>query len=222
MPDTAFAVSSLDGIFLSVDRGFCDVIQRDLHDVLGQTILAVTLGKERANNAAKLDLLRGTGEPFTIQKHYLGTDGRVIAVSNRVSMLRDGIDQRKIVAHVTALRESGVPVNARDLLGVANAIAGERQLRATKIDPRWRNGIAWQVVLAAYISEMEGRAGDTAEVLFNLHGPPDLATRTLRYLAQEGVLVLEDHIIGDASRSIVRLTIDTLQTLEDHLTTLCG
>ena len=223
MPKVAFALASLAGEFLSVDEHFCSVIHREERDVLGRTILDVTLGADRQRNAAKLDALRHSGEPFTIRKHYLGADGRVIPVENHVSLLADGGDEPKLVASIANLCAGPKgPLPQRELLALAKAIVGERRLRSERLGQLWCDGFAWEIVLAAYISELEGHRNLIDEVVARAVLPPAEARAMLMVLVQKGVLILERRSEGKQQEYAVRLAEETVQSLEDHLASLRG
>lgn len=224
MCNAAFALASVEGVLLSVDARFCSIIRRSRKELLGRSVFDFTLASDRAANLAKVQALRATGQSFTIRKHYLSPDGQVIAVENDIALVRDVVDAPRMIASVTELAAAAIddPVGPGDLLDVAKAIAGEWQMRCERAPVQWRTGPTWEIVLAAYICEIEGRAGLVGEVLGRANLPLPVARAAFDTLVRHGIVMLEDSGVGELRQRAVRLTTETHATLEEHLTSLCA
>jgi PAS domain S-box-containing protein len=149
----AHAITDIDGRFLSVDDSFCEILRRERHDVLGQTILNLTAEEYRPINAEKLDHLREAGTSFVIRKTYLRGDGGMQPVENMVSLLRNGAGPSVLAATITpqeTARDAGLVAG----LAIARLLLRERRARAP-------SGLVWRdddlaLLLAAYVLETEG------------------------------------------------------------------
>lgn len=210
----AHAITDLDGRFLSVDDSFCELLLRERHEVLGQTILDLTAGEYRPINAEKLDRLRKVGTSFVIRKAYLRGDGGMQPVENMVSLLRNGAGPSVLAATVTS-QEAAPDAGLVAGLAVARLLLRERRARVP-------SGLIWcdddlALLLAAYVLETEGSpiwaihlaqiaCGDERENLLRIWE-----------LVSAGVFVVDGRT-STLEQASIRLSPDNAGLVERHLT----
>ncbi len=100
---SGFAVTTLQGEITEVNDRFCVITGRSRDTLLASNIASLTHPDDVARNAALLDALLTTGEPFVVETRYLKPDGSHVWVRNHVSPL-DGPDG-KPVAVVAAVED---------------------------------------------------------------------------------------------------------------------
>jgi PAS domain S-box-containing protein len=83
-------LQSLEGVFLDVNRAYCEITGYEERDLVGSNYRSITHpGDLERNLAGMRDLLAGKVPSLVMKKRYLGKDGRVVWVRNSVSLLRD-------------------------------------------------------------------------------------------------------------------------------------
>ena len=152
-PYLAHALTDTEGRFLSVDDHFCELLRLERKDVLGRTILDITVERDRPANAEKLDLLRDRCEPFVIRKGYICGDGHIQPVENSVSLARDGLSGEIIVASVRSV----APASENRVAALAETARGllNKQRRLQELGAFFSER-GWSLLLAAYVLEAEG------------------------------------------------------------------
>jgi PAS domain S-box-containing protein len=158
------AMTSLDGQFLSIDDQFCDILGRDRSEIIGKTIIEVTLHADRAENAAKLESLRKHREPFTIRKTYVRGDGSLIKVQNHVDVMTDGLGGDRLIATVVPLVSGKIEFEVSALLRTARTLAEERRSRCRLLATELRSDDFFYLLLSVYILEAEGRSTVSSKV----------------------------------------------------------
>lgn len=87
---TGMTLQSLDGVFLDVNRAYCQITGYEARDLVGSNYRSITHPEDLAHNLAEMqDLLAGKVPSLVMKKRYLSKDGRVVWVRNSVSLLRD-------------------------------------------------------------------------------------------------------------------------------------
>lgn len=125
-----YALTSFDGVFLSADRRFCEMVGREVTTLQRLSVLDITHASDRTRNHEALERLRVEGRPFEITKRYAREDGQIVLVRNHVSRLSDGVGPDRMVAAVELLRVGSAPAD-RDLLKLATLLRDDLQKRAS-------------------------------------------------------------------------------------------
>lgn len=213
------ALTDETGRYISVDDGFCDIVQADQAAILGRSTFDLTAPADRSRTAAKLKRLRDAGQPFTIRKRYIRGDGSLIWVRNQVSLFREGGSAR-IVVTVTTITPP-VP-GPGELLDAARFLFRSRRLRVQAFDSRLFIDPAWDVLIAVYVGEAEGRVL-IVQSLCELAGIPLTAgIRWIRHLVHTGQLEIEGAAAAAIEQQPVRLSTEAHTRFERFLTDLIG
>lgn len=217
-PENSFshAVTDLTGRFISVDDGFCTLLQRERRDILNQTILGLTDEEYRPLNTEKLNVLRKTRTTFSIRKTYILGNGGKQPVENVVSLLTDGSGQSVVAATVRPLLAAPYP---KLVLAVqmASLILQERDARARTGLSRHEDDVA--LMLAAYILETEGASGWASALAEAAGGDARSNLFRIWALVGDGTFIVDGQPVNLEMASI-RLSHASLIVIERYLTDL--
>ena len=84
---------SLDGRFIQVNDRYCTILGRGREELVGESWRDITHADDLARDVAKREhLMAGDSANFTMEKRYVGKDGREIWVNITVSLVRDAAD----------------------------------------------------------------------------------------------------------------------------------
>ena len=87
---TGMTLQSLEGVFLEVNRAYCEITGYEERELVGANYCSITHPDDLARNLAGMqELLAGKVPSLVMKKRYLSKDGRVVWVRNSVSLLRD-------------------------------------------------------------------------------------------------------------------------------------
>lgn len=215
------AMTDLDGRFLSVDDRFCESIRRERAEVIGRSILEITVDTDRAANALKLSALCERNEAFTIRKHYVSGDRTHIKVENHVAMMADGRGGQRLIATVVPLLTPKPDVIFGNMLKAARRLADERKLRTRAFGEILSSDPRWDLMLAAYILEAEGRSTFSFEVC-EAAGVEEQAG-----ILSLWQLIASDHLVPEGRALVLRdvgiaLSTKGMTLLTEHLRRLRG
>jgi PAS domain S-box-containing protein len=215
--DAGHVLIGAAGELLSVDAAFCAILQLPDSQIRGRRVLDVTAPADRVECATAIQHLRDTGRPFVITKRLLRDEGSLVWVRNSVSITvgadRDG---GTIVATVQPVPppEERSPAT---LLNVANLHITMRQDRAAVCDPGYFGEVGWDIVLALYVAEAEGRAMDIERLSVLLNKSVALTQRWIQMLLDGRVVELEYRNPDPVNAKAFRLTSATHEKLEAFL-----
>ncbi len=107
----------LDGLFLLVNRRFCEIVGRTSDELLTMRVPDITHPDDRETDAALRQRLVADGVPFFVEKRYLRPEGSVVWVSVNVSLMRsaDGTRQQ-LIGVAQDITERKVAQEQQDLL----------------------------------------------------------------------------------------------------------
>jgi PAS domain S-box-containing protein len=207
-----------DGQFLSIDRGFSDIMRTTPEMLIGRPVLDVTAPADRHECFTAITRLRATRQPFEISKRFVRDDGSLVWVTNTVSMVDHGRDENLLVATITpmAIENCGARAPAL-LLDCAQMMTDLREDRAAIFDASLFSDTGWDVILRAYIAEAEGRAITVSGLAAKLGLSQARAERWVNVLIGQGVIEIETRSNDPCAPKSFRLTGATHARLEDHL-----
>jgi PAS domain S-box-containing protein len=206
------------GQMLDVDAAFCDIMRCDAGELRGRHVLEVTAPADRTACARAIDALRQTRRPFVIVKRFLRRDGSQIWVRNSVSMTTDGHGTPMVAAIIEPVdADSEDRASPAMLLDIARFLVTGRRDRWTVGDRALFADPGWDVVLAAYIAEAEGRAIDLVTLARMLDHTPTTIGRWIKALLQHGLLEIEYRSTRAAVGDAYLLAHETHRKLESYL-----
>jgi PAS domain S-box-containing protein len=87
---TGMTLQNLEGVFLEVNRAYCEITGYEERDLIGANYRSITHPEDLERNLSGMqELLAGKVPCLVMEKRYLSKDGRVVWVRNSVSLLRD-------------------------------------------------------------------------------------------------------------------------------------
>lgn len=211
----------LAGRLCAVDRHFCAIMRAQAADVIGRPVLDITAPADRQECGDAIRALRDSGRSFRLSKRFLRDDGTLVWVTNIVSTL-SGLDgDTLIVATIDPMVLDEIRQPAL-LLDGAHFLEAYKSDRRSVFDPALFADTAWDVILAAYITEAEGNALSIADLATRLGLPRDRIARWVAALLDQGALEIETRRADAHSAKCFRLTGATHRTLEEHLARISG
>ena len=216
MTDTGHVLIGTRGELLSVDGGFCTLLQAEAAAIVGRLVLDVTAPPDRAECALAIGMLRETLQPFSISKRFIREDGSLRWVTNTVSITTPGAAPQTIVATIVPIDDPAQYRSPARLLECARLLLESRIDRSLAFDHALFSDPAWDMLLAAYIAEAEGRAVDCAGFAVSAGMTLPVSRRWLRLLVERDLIEMEAGTPLDAHTAF-RLTADGHARFESHL-----
>jgi two-component system, chemotaxis family, CheB/CheR fusion protein len=84
-----FAETDLEGRFLRMNDRYCEIVGRLREELVNLRMQDITHPDDLPRNSPLFRRAIETGEPFEIEKRYIGADGSVVWVNNSVTPIRD-------------------------------------------------------------------------------------------------------------------------------------
>jgi PAS domain S-box-containing protein len=92
---------SLEGRFVQVNDEFCHLLARSREELLALDVASVTHPDDIESNLAALERLRMTGEPASLDKRYMRSDGSIVWANSNVTRLDDDAGEPRSYLAVT-------------------------------------------------------------------------------------------------------------------------
>lgn len=188
------------GVMLALDSGFSAMLGNDADDLIGRSVLDVTAPDFRATCAAGMAALRATGDPFVVTKQMVRRDGTRLWVTQTTAPSSLFAD-RAILATFVAVRVTEPERDPRALLANAKFLAASIPERNQIFGKTLLSNPCWDLLVAAYIADAEGRITDTPALAATAALDPVLAVRWVRAMVGEGLLEIEN---ADAPPTVQR------------------
>jgi PAS domain S-box-containing protein len=97
---TGMTLLSLAGVYLEVNRAFCEITGYDERELIGLNYRSITYPEDLEKNTCQIaELLAGEIPSFVIEKRYVRKDGRIVWARSSVSLLGDS-EPARIIALV--------------------------------------------------------------------------------------------------------------------------
>lgn len=188
---------------LEADARFLELVQREMAEIRGLSVLELTHEHDRAPNRLHIDNLRNHGQPFVIVKRYVRADASVCWVRNHVSCTRDGLGGTVLLGTIELLDPplEGAPM----LLEVARRILKRRALRCGRFGEDIFSEPAADILVDLFVNEQMRREVCVSSACLASHVPPTTALRHIGLLEDRGLVVrVADPF--DKRRFLVELT----------------
>jgi PAS domain S-box-containing protein len=202
---------------LAVDPGFCNIMRASSAQLIGRNVWDLTAPADREECALAIAGLRNTGQPFEISKRLVRADESLIWVTNNVSLVRNAGGRNILVATISPMAESPAERAPARLLNYARMMVTARMDRRSVLAHDLSTDLAWDVILAIYIAEAEGKAITTTGLAEQLGMRRNQADRWITLLLSEGAIEIETRKADSFSPKSFRLTAKTHSDFETHL-----
>lgn len=181
---SAHCVSTVDGIILAGDRGFCELLQRDQADIVGLSFQAVTDPRDVERSKRMLAVLEDGAAPVRLQKRYIRADGSSIAANLFVTRFSD---PDRLVSTLF-WRDHGRALPPARLWEAALRIRHVHVARMRLFGEDLSTDPVGSLLIGIYLAEAEGRNVALAEIVEFASLPATTATRWLTLLEKRGLV----------------------------------
>lgn len=217
MPRLGLVTIDSEGIILDHDEAFCRSMRAAPQDLIGCNALDITAPADRERCATVLGQLLREGGTVGTTKRLIRRDGTHLWVHNSMTL---GSSADGLSPLITIVIEPSDPLPGRraphSLLEVAKRIHAARRLRNETFGSSLFMDPAWDLLVAAYIFEAEGRVLTTEDLHAELGIMPANAARWMRALSAETLLEYEDRA-SSGTPSAFRLTVEAHAKFERYL-----
>ena len=202
------------GVIVDVDALFCRTLRASAAQVVGNNMLDFTAPADHAQCRVLLQRLLADGMPITTTKRLIRTDASHIWVQTHLTLTPD--DQRvSVVMEDTAAPALSVKPEA--LLRTAKVTLEARRARSEIFCASLFSDSAWDILLAAYISEAEGSLLTLSHLQAMLGVSLVNLSRWLRALGAQGLIEYESSDGTLPADAAFRLSCDSHQRFERYL-----
>jgi PAS domain S-box-containing protein len=215
--DVGHVLIGNDGEFLSVDTGFCAIMRVSNDAILGRLVSDITAPADLVECENAIRHLRETGRPFVIIKRFVRDDGSLVWVKNTVSITTSVDKSGDTIVATVQVVPPPAERNPAALLDVARHHLSARYDRSAVCDPKYFDEPGWDVILALYVAEAEGRSIDIERLAAFLGRSVALTKRWVGVMLAAGVVEIEYRDPDAESPKSYRLTMATHQKLEVFL-----
>ncbi|WCT72410.1 PAS domain-containing protein [Sphingomonas naphthae] len=213
---TGHVLIDASGRLVSLDEGFCAIMQAPCDSLLGRPVADITAPADREECDIAIQRLIQHGTPFVISKRFIRDDGSLVWVRNTVSISVPSAGPPLIIATIEPLKAPRDDRSPGVLLECAQRIIRHRRMRTLIADGGLFSDPAWDITLLAYVTEASGRALDVGAISEDQGLSPRLAAGWITALVHHRVLELELGHDPYANKSY-RLTTAAHDRLEQYL-----
>jgi len=221
----AHCVSSTAGIILDVDQGFCQLLQRARHELIGLSYKAITATADLQKSTDMLQGLVDKAAPTHLRKRYLRPNGIMVEADLLVSKFNN---EGRLISTLSWTDEEQRAASPSRLWNAALQVKHLYDLRIEELGRDLFSDHVGLILVHAYLAEAEGRIASVSDIATSIGLSRDRAIRWLKLLVERGLIsVLDDSVESvqlshDGAVKLERLFSATLQpvTLDDRMATL--
>ena len=181
---TAHCVATIDGIILTADRGFLDLVGLSEAEVIGASYRTITHPDDLDRSATMLASLVDRAPPFRLQKRYIRPDGTIIAANLYVTRFTDA---DRLVSTIFWNDDGRTPPPAR-LWEMALRIRRLHEVRKAALGDDLSTDPVWSVLNCVYLAEAEGRVVGLSDIATETGLLPAIVERWVKVLSDRGIV----------------------------------
>ena len=201
----AHCVSSMTGIILDFDEGFCQLVRRRPDQLVGLSYKAITAPDDLFKSSEMLVSLINKASPTHIRKGYVRPDGSVIKADLLVSKFGN---EGRLIATLS-WTEGPQESSPSKLWKAALRVKHIYDARIIELGKDLFSDHVGLILLHMYLAEAEGRVVTASQVAKLISLPAQSMDRWVKALTQRGLL----EVIDDAS-GYIQLSQDGILRLE--------
>ena len=157
---SAHCVSTVDGVILAGDRGFCDLLQREEADFVGRSYKLFTDPRDMDRSSRMLSVLEDSAAPIRLQKRYIRPDGSSVAANLFVTRFSN---PDRLVSTLF-WRDQGRQLPPARLWEAALRIRHVHAARVKLFGNELSTDPVGSLLIGIYLAEAEGRSLLIAEI----------------------------------------------------------
>ncbi|WP_347303164.1 PAS domain-containing protein [Croceibacterium sp. TMG7-5b_MA50] len=151
------------GNLLSVDSQVCEIMHREVHELVGVSFAALTHPDDCTRNVIAVASLRAEDGASTIRKRYVRPDGSFVWANVQVSRLQGG-EAGKLIGTIQLIDCGSLRRGPEGLWRAARLEDGLLQRRRLQLGEDLFSDFAWLILLQVYLAEAEGRVATVATI----------------------------------------------------------
>lgn len=185
----AHCVSSMTGVILDFDEGFCQLVQRRPEQLVGVSYKAITAPQDISRSSEMLIGLVNKASPTHIRKTYVRSDGSLITADLLVSKFGD---EGRLIATLS-WTEGQQEQSPSRLWKAALRVKHIYDVRISELGKELFSDHVGLVLLHMYLAEAEGRVITTSQIAKLMGILAQSVDRWVKVLTQRGLLEVPDH-----------------------------
>lgn len=189
----AHCVSSIAGIILDVDEGFCRLVQRTPKTLVGLSYKAITAPADLHKSREMLRGLVDKAAPTHLRKRYVRPDGGIVKADLLVSKFSN---EGRLISTLSWLDGTRQTASPSRLWKTALQIKHLYDLRIKEFGRDLFSDHVGLILVHAYLAEAEGRVAGVREISADIDLPIETTARWVRLLDQRGFIVVLDDQAG--------------------------
>lgn len=180
----AHCVSSMAGIILDFDEGFCQLVQREPEELIGLSYTAITAAEDLNKSSTMLRALVDKAAPTHIRKTYVRPDGSLIEADLLVSKFSE---EGRLIATLSWFEGQRAASPSR-LWKAALRIKHIYDLRIIEFGRDLFSDHVGLILVHIYLAEAEGRVAAASQIAQAIDISTQSMNRWVKVLAQRGLL----------------------------------
>ncbi len=180
----AHCVSSMAGIILDFDEGFCQLVQRRPDELIGLSYKAITAASDLHKSSEMLSGLIDKAVPTYLRKTYVRPDGSLIEADLLVSKFSD---EGRLISTLS-WTEGHQDTSPSRLWQAALRIKHIYDLRIIEFGRDLVGDHVGLILVHVYLTEAEGRVAATSQIAQSVDLSAQSMSRWVKVLAQRGLL----------------------------------
>ncbi|MET4593027.1 MULTISPECIES: PAS domain-containing protein [unclassified Sphingomonas] len=205
------------GVIVEADPAICATLRAPAEILIGSNLFDFTAPADRERCMHLFSQVQSNGIPVSTVKRLIRSDSSHLWIQSHVSIASRTSEGVRIHITIQDGRQPSSTMRPEALLKTARLTFEARRARTEIFSASLFADSAWDILLAAYISEAEGRVLGMADVATMLGMSVVNVTRWMRALSAEGLV---DYEIGDDTQLAnvaFRLSCDAHQRFERYL-----
>lgn len=209
-------LTDMVGAYLAVDDAYCELLGRERRELIGQRAVQFTSPAEQAKHEDILTRFRETGAPVDVRKSYLRSDGKLVRVWNKASIVTDGVGPRRMMASVQLLPDTTPISPVERNYAAAGGILRSRRERAFLFDTRRFSEQKWDIALTCYRLECSAQSRTVANICDELRLDLPAGSLAILEMITCGDLDIEHVGVGIVDTAI-RISVTLQNDLSNYL-----
>jgi len=180
----AHCVSSIEGIILDFDEGFCQLVQRSPDELIGLSYKSITAPADLRKSKDMLYALVDKAAPTHLRKAYVRPDGSLIEADILVSKFSD---EGRLVSTLSWI-EGRHEVSPSRLWKAALRTKHIYDLRISELGRELFSDYVGLMLVHIYLTEAEGRVAATSQIAKAVDLPFQSMDRWVKVLSERGLI----------------------------------
>lgn len=189
--DVGHLVIDAENHVVQADEGATQILRAAREELTGRLIIDLVESEDRPTFAGCLQHLRREQRPFRVAMRLRCPKGNHVWVEATVALSTIGEDGQQVVITLVPIGEPDRFYEPAKLLNMARLLRMARDDQRTLFGDDLFVAPAWDITIACYVAEAEGRTLDLSNILMEAGVNASVALRWIRVLADRNILEAE-------------------------------